>query len=86
MADVLAAHFGGEIQRASLTRSTLDHVRRFVDALGPARDARDPLADPEVEALLGLIAVDHVDPARLARDFAASVDEGRAAGVPEEEL
>lgn len=85
IAEVLAAHFGGEVQRASVTRSTLEHVRRFMDALGLARDAPNP-PDPEVEALLGLIGVDHVDPERLARDVAESIDEGRAAGLPEEEL
>jgi class 3 adenylate cyclase len=85
MAQVLAAHFGGEVQPASVTRSTLEHVRRFVDAVGLGRDDGDP-PDPEVEDLLALIGVDHVDPDRLARDFAESVDEGRAAGVPEEEL
>src|SRR3954468_4096521 len=83
MAEVLAAHFGGEVRRASVTRSMLEQVRRFVDALGLARDAPNP-RDPEVEALMGLIGVDHVDPERLARGFAESVDEGRAAGVPEE--
>jgi adenylate cyclase len=85
MAEVLAAHFGGELQRPRVTRSTLDHVRRFVDVLGLAPDDRDPV-DPEARALLALIGVDHVDPERLARDFAESVDEGLAAGVPEEEL
>jgi adenylate cyclase len=81
MAEVLAAHFGGEVQRTG----TLEHLRRFLDAFGLARDAPDP-PDPEVEALLGLIGVDHVDPERVVRIFAESVDEGRAAGVPEEEL
>jgi adenylate cyclase len=85
IAEVLAAHFGGGVQQASVARSTLEHMRRFVDALGLARDARDA-ADPEVEALLALIGVEHVDPERLARDFAESFDVGRAAGVPEEEL
>jgi adenylate cyclase len=83
MAEVLAAHFGGEVRRASVTRTMLEQVRRFVDALGLARDAPNP-RDPEVEALMGLIGVDHVDPERLARGFAESVDERRAAGVPEE--
>jgi adenylate cyclase len=85
MAEVLATHFGGELQRAGGTRSTLEQVRRLVDVLGLARDARDPV-DPEVEAALALIGVDHVDPERLARDFAESLEEGRAAGLPEEEL
>jgi class 3 adenylate cyclase len=82
MADVLAAHFGGELPRASVTRSTLEQARRL---LGFVRDAPEA-SDPEAEALLALIGVDHVDPERLARDLADSVDEGLAAGVPEEEL